>query len=336
MESLTGAYRAAGVDSRKEEVGLDRLREWVEKTFAFHRPGSVKLPLGYFANVIDLGNGTGLAISTDGVGTKILVAEMLQKFDTIGIDCVAMNVNDILCVGAEPIAMVDYLAIESPEPRFLEELAKGLYRGAQLARISIPGGEMAQVKEMIRGVRSGYAFDIAGTAVGIVHPERIIVGEHLQEGDVVVGLASSGIHSNGLTLARRVFFEQLKWSPERYIPELSRTIGDELLEPTRIYVSEVMAMLRAGLRIKSLAHITSDGYLNLTRVNADVGFVLDTIPDPPPIFDLIKACGNITDEEMFHVYNMGIGFCVVVPPDDVPKCRRLPGSIRSRIRSSGR
>jgi phosphoribosylformylglycinamidine cyclo-ligase len=317
MESSAQTYREAGVDTQREELGLSHLRKWVEKTFEFRRAeGAVKLPLGFFANVIDLGHGTGLAISTDGVGTKILVAQMMGKFDTIGIDCIAMNVNDILCVGAEPLAMVDYVALESADPHFLNELAKGLYRGAEIARITIPGGELAQVKEMLRGTRPGYAFDLAGTCVGIVPLDRILVGDDLQEGDVVIGLPSSGIHSNGLTLARRVFFEQQLWTPEHFVPELGRTIGEELLEPTRIYVAEIMAMLRAGLEIKSLSHITSDGFLNLTRVTAKVGYRLDNVPKPPAIFQLIQSCGQVSDEEMFGVYNMGIGFCVVVSPKD--------------------
>jgi phosphoribosylformylglycinamidine cyclo-ligase len=197
-------YRAAGVDTDQEEGGLQSLRKLVEQTFHYSRP--VRLPLGYFANVIDIGDNVGLAISTDGVGTKILVAQLLDKLDTVGIDCVAMNANDVLCVGAEPISMVDYIAVEAMDPAILGEIAVGLCRGAEIAGISIPGGEVAQVAEMIRGEKDGRGFDLVGTCVGLVPLDRVLFGEDTRDGDVVVGLRSSGGNSNGHTLARRVFF----------------------------------------------------------------------------------------------------------------------------------
>jgi phosphoribosylformylglycinamidine cyclo-ligase len=309
------SYQAAGVDSQQKDQAMQLLGNWVERSFAL-RPAEVQLPLGYFANVIDVGHGMGIALSTDGVGTKILVAEMLQKYDTVGIDCVAMNVNDVLCVGAEPLALLDYIAVEVPHPDLLESLAKGLYHGAKLARVTIPGGEIAQIREMIRGHREGYAFDLVATCVGKVPLDRVLTGARTVEGDLIVGLASSGIHSNGLTLARRVFFERLRWAPDRYVPELGRAIGDELLEPTRIYVPEVRDMLDAGLRVKALAHITSTGFLNLSRADAPVGYVLDNLPEPHPIFRLLQLYGALSDEEMYFTYNMGIGFCVVLAPED--------------------
>lgn len=309
------SYKAAGVDSGQKDQAMQRLGSWVERSFAL-RPAEVKLPLGYFANVIDVGNGMGIAVSTDGVGTKILVAEMMGKYDTVGIDCVAMNVNDVLCVGAEPLALLDYIAVQVPHPDLLESLAKGLYRGAELARVTIPGGEIAQIKEMIQGKREGYAFDLVATCIGKVPLDRILIGEDIAEGDAIIGLAASGIHSNGLTLARRVFFEQSGWAADRYVSELGRTIGEELLEPTRIYVREVREMLDAGLRVKALAHITSTGFLNLNRATAPMGYVLDKLPDPPPIFHLLQRHGAISDEDMYFTYNMGIGFCIVLAPED--------------------
>jgi len=313
-------YAAAGVDAAGEESSLAGLLHWVNRSLALRRGvGEVKLPVGFFANVIDIGHGMGLAISTDGVGTKLLVAQHLHKYDTVGIDCVAMNVNDVLCVGAEPLAMVDCISLQEPRADLLAELGKGLYEGARLANITIPGGEIAQVREMVRGARDGYAFDLVGTCVGLVPLDRIIVGQEVAPGDVVVGLRSSGVHSNGLTLARRVLFDTMHLAPESYRPELGRTVGEELLEPTRIYVREVLAMLRAGIAVKSLAHITSDGFQNLGRVVADYSYVIDQIPEPPPIFTLIQAGGAIGDAEMFSVFNMGIGFCVVAPEADVPR-----------------
>ena len=312
------SYAAAGVDTAKKERALEQLLYWVNKTLGFRKGGgSVELPSGYFANVLDIGHGTGLAISTDGVGTKVLVAQMANKYDTIGIDCVAMNVNDVLCVGAEPIAMVDYLAVEEPIPDLLEQIGKGLYEGARRAEISICGGEVAQLKEIVKGAKPRYAFDIAGTCVGLVPLDKVIVGQDITRNDVVIGLRSSGIHSNGLTLARRVFFDSAGFAPDRYLPELEKTLAEELLEPTRIYVPEIKDMLRSGVEVKALAHVTGDGFFNLTRVKSEVGYIVDFLPEPPSIFRLIQEYGGISDEEMYRVYNMGIGFCVVTPEKHV-------------------
>ncbi len=272
------------------------------------------MPIGYYANVIDLGHGTGLAISTDGVGSKLLVAQLMDKYDTVGIDCVAMNANDILCVGARPLSMVDYLAVQAPEGRLLEELGKGLYEGARQANITIAGGELAQIGDMLRGVREGYAFDLAATCVGTVPLDRILVGQDIRAGDVLIGLASTGIHSNGLTLARRVLLDQAGWRVDQYVPELGRVLGEELLAPTRIYVREVCAMLDAQLPIKALLHITGDGLLNLRRIQAEMGFVIEQLPEPQPIFRLIQARGQVSEAEMYQVFNMGVGFCLVTGP----------------------
>jgi phosphoribosylformylglycinamidine cyclo-ligase len=263
-------YTAAGVDPAREEAALKQLLYWVNQTLDFPKGGgSVELPSGYFANVLGIGQGQGLAISTDGVGTKVLVAQMAHKYDTIGIDCVAMNVNDVLCVGAEPMAMVDYLAVEEPMPDLLEQIGKGLYEGARRAEISICGGEIAQLKEIVKGVKPGYAFDIAGTCVGLVPLDRVIVGQDIARHDVVIGLRSSGIHSNGLTLARQVLFDSAGLAPDKYFPELGKTLAEELLEPTRIYVPEIKDMLRSDMEVKALMHITGDGFFNLTRVKSE-------------------------------------------------------------------
>lgn len=328
------SYESAGVDSATQERAMPLLTQWIEKSFAL-RPGlgAVKLPLGYFANVIDLGHGLGLALSTDGVGTKLMIAQLAEKFDTVGIDCVAMNVNDVLCVGAEPLALLDYIAVEAPEPALLDALARGLYRGAEMAGVTIPGGEIAQVKEMIRGVRPGTGFDLVAACVGTVPIDRILTGSGTQPGDAIVGLRSSGVHSNGLTLARRIFFDRLQWKPDRMVPELGRTIAEELLEPTVIYVQPVLRMLRAGLGIRALAHITSTGFLNLARADAAVGYVLDAVPEPAPIFRLIQEAGQVSSREMYFTYNMGIGFCVVVAPGDAARvCEIAAGAgVESRV-----
>jgi phosphoribosylformylglycinamidine cyclo-ligase len=310
-------YAASGVDTAKEEQGLAQLLSWVQKTFSLNPAAKPHLPVGYFANVIRLaGLNLGIAITTDGVGTKLLVAEMMGQYHTVGIDCLAMNVNDLLCVGATPVSFVDYIAVEKLDPKVLGEIGQGLFRGAELARVNIAGGEIAQLPEMIKGVETGRGIDLAGTAIGTVPLDRVIVGQTVRQGDVVVGLASSGIHSNGLTLARRILFQENGLKVDSYLQELGRTVGEELLEPTRIYVAEIVEMMEAGLALRALIHMTGDGFFNLTRTEAAVGYVIHTLPDPPPIFRVLQQLGGVSEAEMFQVYNMGIGFCVVVAESD--------------------
>jgi phosphoribosylformylglycinamidine cyclo-ligase len=330
------AYHTAGVDTAREELALQRLTSQVRQTWPTGGGvGTVKLDLGYFANVIDVG-GIGLAISTDGVGTKALVAQMLEKYDTIGIDCVAMNVNDLLCVGATPVSMVDYIAVQAPHPELLEALARGLCDGARLANISISGGEIAQMRDIVKGYREGFGFDLAGTAVGTVPLDKILVGQALQAGDVVLGIESNGIHSNGLTLARHVFFERHHYAIDASLPPLDRPLGEELLRPTHIYVREVLDLLRHNLPVKALIHITSDGLLNLTRVASAVGYVIEVLPVAPPIFPLIQTLGDVSDAEMFRVYNMGIGFCIIVQADVAEHASSLVQAHGKRVHTLGR
>ncbi|MFQ5839716.1 MAG: phosphoribosylformylglycinamidine cyclo-ligase [Candidatus Methylomirabilales bacterium] len=269
--------------------------------------------MGYYASVIELPGGIGIALTADGVGTKLLVAQMLDKFDTVGIDCVAMNVNDLLCVGAEPVAMLDIIALERSDPRLLREIGKGLFTGAQQADISIPGGEIAEVKEMLRGSRRGCAFDLSGMAIGLVPVDRIILGQHIAEGDVLIGLPSSGIHSNGLTLARKTLFRRGKLKIDQYLPELGQGVGEALLTPTRIYVRPIRSLLDQVSWVRALFHITGDGFFNLTRAASEVGFVIEALPERPAIFRVIQEIGQIAEGDMFRVFNMGVGFAVVVP-----------------------
>jgi phosphoribosylformylglycinamidine cyclo-ligase len=302
----------------RDEQSLGELGRWVSKTFDFNRARPV-LPLGYYANVLPITAELGLAISTDGVGTKILVAQELGRYDTVGIDCVAMNANDVVCVGARPISMVDYIAVQQAEPRFLGELAKGLCAGAEQAGINIPAGEIAQIRELIHGSRDGYAFDLVGTCIGTVPLDRILIGRDARPGDVVVGIASTGMHSNGFTLARTVLHERLGIAYTEPVAELGATLGEALLTPTAIYVKEAVAMLDAGLAVRAFIHITGDGFLNLSRVEAPVGFVIEQLMPIPPIFDLIQRRGGVAEVEMFRVYNMGVGFCAVVAPGDADR-----------------
>ena len=276
------------------------------------RPARSVVGSGHYASVLALDDRTGVALCTDGVGTKLIVAEQAGRFDTVGIDCVAMNVNDLVCVGATPLAMVDYLAVERADPSTLREIGIGLRRGAELAGIEIPGGELAQLPEMIRGHPSPHGLDLVGAAIGTVELDRIVTGARIEPGDVVVGLPSSGLHSNGFTLARRALFEQGGYSLDDVPSQLGRALADELLEPTEIYVRAVLELLDSPVNVKGLAHITGDGLLNLRRLNDGVGWELTSPLPVPPVFELIRVAGGIASEAMYEAFNMGTGFCCVV------------------------
>jgi phosphoribosylformylglycinamidine cyclo-ligase len=305
--SDTDAYAKVGVDQTAADsavAGLVRALGSIE----LGRPSrQVPLP-GHYASVIRIDERTGIALSTDGVGTKLLVAEQLGRFDTVGIDCVAMNVNDVVCVGAEPLAMLDYIAIERADAEICEQIGIGLARGAELAGIEIPGGELAQLGDMVRG------FDVAGACFGTVALDAVVDGGAVRAGDPVLGLPSSGIHSNGYTLARAA----LAGLPLDADPEgrLGRPLGEALLEPTEIYVKPVLELLRSGVEVRGLAHITSGGLGNLLRLAADVAYEIDQPLAAPPIFELIRERAETSDEEMHEVFNMGCGFCCVVAGED--------------------
>ncbi|HOW03133.1 MAG: phosphoribosylformylglycinamidine cyclo-ligase [Caldisericia bacterium] len=305
-------YSKAGVSSEEEENALGSLIKWVNATFSFRdKIGKALLPIGFFANVIDTSLGIGIAISTDGVGTKTLIAELLNKYDTIGIDCIAMNVNDILCVGAEPVSFVDYIAVNKVENAKIEEISKGLYEGAKLANINIPGGEIAQVKEILHDGEN--SFDIIGTAIGFVKPDKIITGDNIENGDIIIGLKSSGIHSNGFTLARKVLLSEKNYDYNMLL---------ELLTPTKIYVKEVLALINS-ISVKGLANITGEGFLNILRLTKNAKYVIDELPEPMPVFKKIQEKGNIPTREMYKDFNMGLGFCVVVGENNYPKAERI-------------
>src|SRR6478609_4293718 len=276
---MTDAYSKAGVDQGAADsavAGLVRALGAIQ----LGRP-SAQVPLpGHYASVIRIDERTGIALSTDGVGTKLVLAEQLGRYDTVGIDCVAMNVNDVICVGAEPLAMLDYLAVEKADPQMGEQIGTGLARGAELAGIEIPGGELAQLGQLVRG------FDLAGARFGVIELDAIVDGSTVEAGDPVIGLPSSGLHSNGFTLARSAL-DGIPLDDER----LGRPLGEILLEPTEIYVRPVLELLRSEVDVRGLAHITSGGLGNLTRLRNDLDYDFDQPFDVPPVFELIEELG---------------------------------------------
>jgi phosphoribosylformylglycinamidine cyclo-ligase len=297
------AYAGAGVSQGDADAAVHAL----VSALAASAPAESRqvLASGHYANVIRLDERTGIALSTDGVGTKLLVAEQLGRWDTVGIDCVAMNVNDVVCVGAEPLAMVDYLAVDRAVPEVAEAIGVGLARGAGLAGIEIVGGELAQLGELINGL------DLAGACFGVVALDSLVTGAEIETGDAVIGLPSSGLHSNGYTLARKALGE-IPLDDER----LGRPLGEILLEPTEIYVKPIVELLRSEVDVRGLAHITSGGLGNLLRLEAEIGYEIDDPLPVPPIFTLIQELAGVPDDEMNEVFNMGCGFCVVVAAAD--------------------
>ena len=304
------AYARAGVDTSRAERAVAGLVEVLRRIDPGH-PSRAVLGSGHYANVLRIDDRTGIALSTDGVGTKVVVAEQLQRFDTVGIDCIAMNVNDVVCVGAEPIAVLDYVAVEEADPEMLRQIAEGLREGAEQAGVEIPGGELAQLPELIRGHPSPYGVDLVGACFGIVALDSVVTGKAIEPGDALIGVPSSGVHSNGLTLARRILSDL----EERPSGLGGRAVGDVLLEPTVIYVRAVLELLRSGVDVRGLAHITSGGVLNLLRLEAEVGYSVDHPLPRLPVFELIAERADAEERELMEVFNMGCGFCCVVPAD---------------------
>jgi len=307
-------YKNSGVDIEEKEEAIKQLLS----SILTKRKDSIGRPMGgHYAGLIEFGE-YALVLCTDGVGTKVRIAEALKKYDTIGIDCIAMNVNDALCVGAEPLAFVDYLAMEDPNPKITKEIGKGLEKGARLSNISIVGGETADLPELING------FDLAGTCLAYVKKNRIILGDKIHPGDVIIGLSSSGIHSNGYTLARRVIDEAefcyTDLFPDGWYPK--KTIGEIMLTPTRIYVKEILELF-TRINVHGLAHITGSGLWNIPRLKSNVQYLLDDPLEPQPIFRFLQQYGNIDDFEMYQIFNMGMGLTVIVEEEDAQEAIKI-------------
>jgi phosphoribosylformylglycinamidine cyclo-ligase len=313
-----GDYARAGVDQRGAGRAVAALVGAL-RAIDLDRPSRTVLAPGHYAAVLALDGRTGLALACDGVGTKVIVAEQLRRFDTVGIDCIAMNVNDLVCVGAEPLAVLDYLAVERADPETLAELGEGLRRGAEEAGVEIPGGELAIVPELIRGHPSPGGFDLSAFCIGTVALDALVTGAGARPGDALIGLPSSGIHSNGLTLARRVLPDLFERPPELG----GRSVGEELLEPTAIYVPAARELLGSGLAVRGFAHITGDGLLNLLRLHAPVGYRIDAPLPRPPIFDLVAERGAVPSTELHEVFNLGCGLCCVVTAGDAAAALEL-------------
>jgi len=310
-------YANAGVN-RELRAESKKALQILRKTYSFSRYGEViQLPYG---NIFPAGQNRYLDLVIEGVGTKVLVAQLAEKYNTIGIDGVALAVNDVIRSGAKPLAIADNIHAQVSDPALIKEWIKGIVKGATEAECVVPSGEIGDVAEVIKGLVEGKGFDMVVATIGEVTSEKIISGRDIKPGDVVIGLRSSGIHSNGVSLARKILFK--KWGG-RYepfdIPDgLDREIVYEVLEPMEIYVKPLLTVADE-LKVKAAVHITGDAYLkfdNLTKFSKGIGFEFDNF-NPHPIFELIQKTaselgGAITDEEMFKTFNMGWGFAVIV------------------------
>jgi len=309
---MANAYKQAGVDIEAGYEAVNRMKKHVQRTM---RPG-VLGGLGGFGGMFDLSTlnlkEPVLISGTDGVGTKLMLAFMMDRHDTIGIDAVAMCVNDIVVQGAEPIYFLDYIACGKAEPGKIEAIVKGISDGCEMAGCALVGGETAEMP----GMYSEEEYDLAGFAVGACEKSAIISGENIKAGDVLIGLASSGIHSNGYSLVRKIFFEQEKMALTDYVDELGKTLGEELLTPTKIYVKPILTALKK-FELKGMAHITGGGFIeNIPRMlPAGLGAELaESHWDVPAIFTLMEKVGQLNRKEMYNIFNMGTGMVVAVDP----------------------
>ncbi|MCA0150209.1 phosphoribosylformylglycinamidine cyclo-ligase [Rossellomorea vietnamensis] len=318
---MANAYRQAGVDIEAGYESVDRIKKHVKRTA---REG-VLGQLGSFGGMFDLSSlnlsEPVLVSGTDGVGTKLKLAFMADKHDTIGIDCVAMCVNDIVVQGAEPLYFLDYIATGKALPEKIEGIVKGIADGCEMAGCALIGGETAEMP----GMYSDEEYDIAGFAVGACEKKEIITGEQISEGNVLVGLGSSGIHSNGYSLVRKVFFEDQSFSLEESIPEIGTTLKEALLTPTRIYVKPVLAALKQ-FSINGMSHITGGGFIeNIPRMLPDglQAEIKEGSWDIPSIFPALEHYGDIPRSEMYNIFNMGIGFVLAVEEEQAEDILRF-------------
>lgn len=319
--SKSESYAAAGVDVTAGYESVDRIKPLVQSTYIPGVIGDLGGFGGLFKPQLDGIEEPVLVSGTDGVGTKLKIAFLTNKHDTVGIDCVAMCVNDIVCSGAKPLFFLDYLAVGKNFPERIEKIVSGVTEGCRQAGCALIGGETAEMP----GFYPIDEYDLAGFAVGLMDKTRVIDGSSINDGDILIGLASSGIHSNGYSLVRKVLDVENRDLSE-YIPSLGKTLGEELITPTRIYVKSILDLIGSGVNVKAISHITGGGlYENVPRMLPD-GIVASiekrSIPEKP-IFTLIAETGNIPERDMYNTFNMGVGMIIAVSPEEAYKAVEL-------------
>ncbi len=306
-------YAKSGVDIEKENIAIAALAK--QLTYKRRGLGAPLTDVGHYAGLIEFGD-YALALTTDGVGSKVIISNEMKRWNTVGIDCIAMNVNDLLAMGIEPLAFVDYIAISEPNDEIMRQIGEGLAKGAEMSRMTIVGGETATLPDIIKG------FDLAGTCLGMVKKNRIITGERIKPGDAVVGLPSSGVHSNGYSLVRKIIDDSGYLYSNPFPYNTDTTIGDELLIPTMIYMKVLDAI--NSFDIRGLAHITGSGLMKLHRVTK-YGFDINDPLPPQAIFRFLQEEGEVEDLEMYKTFNMGMGFVVVLSQDEADEAAKILG-----------
>ena len=312
---MVTTYKKAGVDITGIKKSHSAIGQIISSTHNLQKLAKVAHGFGHYAGIVEIPGNKFLATHTDGVGTKIIIANMLKKYDTIGIDCIAMNVNDIICVGATPISFVDYIAANKNNQHVFKKVVKGLVNGARRAQVPIIGGETAIMPDLFSG--NSFAMDLAGTVVGILSKKEMMLGKSIKSGDAIIGIKSSGLHSNGFSLARSVLLSKYRINDR--VNGVGH-LGRAMLKPTEIYVKPVLEAL-AKCQIHGLAHITGGSFTKLLRLK-NIGYDLDNLPKTPPLMKLIQDCG-VKSKEMYRTFNMGIGFCVVSPKNNVTKIQNI-------------
>jgi len=307
-------YKKVGIDISEIKKSQKAIGKLISSTHKLQKKAKMTHGFGHYAGIVEIPGGKLLATHTDGVGTKVIIANMMKKFDTIGIDCVAMNVNDIICIGATPISFVDYIAANRNDQRIFKQIVSGLVRGAKKSSVPIVGGETAIMPDLISG--KGFGFDLAGMVVGMLSKKQMILGDKIKPNDVIIGVKSSGLHSNGYSLARKVLS---KYSLKRKFKGVG-TLGNALLKPTEIYVKPVLEAIEK-CSIHGLAHITGGSFTKLLRLK-QIGFELDNLPKTPALMQLIQDCG-VKSDEMYKTFNMGVGFCIISPENQVRGIQKI-------------
>ena len=311
-------YKSAGVDIDAGNEAVDRIKDGVKSTFT----SSVLTGLGSFGSLYDLKpilekyDHPVMVQSIDGVGTKTIIARKMEKFDTIGIDLLSAAANDILVMGARPLTFLDYIANDKLKPEIVEEIVSGMVKACKDTGVSLVGGETAEMPDTYLPGEH----DLVGIITGVIEKEKIITGENIRPGDVVLGLPSSGLHTNGYSFARKLFFEIGGYNVNDKIPELEKSVGLTLLEPHINYTNHVFSVLDKGIDVKGIAHITGGGLVeNIPRILPDgCGVELQKVSWPTlPVFDVMRSIGDVDESEMYRAFNMGIGMIFIVSPDNI-------------------
>ncbi len=308
-------YKKAGVDISQIKQSQKAIGKLISSTHKLQKKAKMTHGFGHYAGIVEIPGGKLLATHTDGVGTKVVIANMMKKYNTIGIDCVAMNVNDIICIGATPISFVDYIASNKNDVTIFKKIVEGLVTGAKKTSMPIVGGETTIMPDVIEG--KGFAFDLAGMVVGLLDKKDLILGNKIKSGDIIIGANSTGFHSNGYSLARKALLK--KYSIKDKIKGVG-SIGDAMLKPTEIYTNPVLEMIQK-CKINGLAHITGGAFTKLLRLK-NIGYQIDSLPKIPPIIGLVQEQG-VKSEEMYKTFNMGVGFCVIAPENQVAKIKSI-------------